>query len=353
MFFLSELEHQTELCVAMELESERLGEVASKSANKLLPANSQDGQEVDSTLELQVFLPSGRSEAISFPLSDKIGDLKIAAQRSLGQSFLRLTSDDGRLLNPAESLQVAGLKNGDSITAIAQRPSLCASSGAFALWCFGGEEIVAWGHPSFRGDIAAVQHQLRNIQQIVATEAAFAAVLADGSIVTWGDSGHGGNSTALQDQLRNVRQLCAARFAFAAILADKTVVTWGSRTFGGDSTAVRDQLRDVQQIHAMGTAFAAILADGSVVTWGIVTWCGYSIGVEDQLSNLQQTQATGTAFAAILSDGSVVTWGNPNTGGDSTSVQDQLRNVQQLSATESAFAAILGDGSVVTWGVRR
>ena len=48
----------------MELESERLGEVASNSAHQFLQANSQDGQEVDITLELQVFLPSGRSEAI-------------------------------------------------------------------------------------------------------------------------------------------------------------------------------------------------------------------------------------------------------------------------------------------------
>ena len=64
----------------------------------------------------------------------------------------------------------------------------------------------------------------------------------------------------------------AVAAAFAAILADGSVVTWGHPDLGGDSSAVQDQLRNVQQVHgtsgAYSAAFDAILADGSVVTWG-------------------------------------------------------------------------------------
>ena len=87
-------------------------------------------------------------------------------------------------------------------------------------------------------------------------------------MVTWGYAGHGGDSSAVQDQLRDVQQIQASDGAFAAILGDGSVVTWGDADQGGDSSAVQDQLRDVHQIQASQAAFAAILGDGSVVTWG-------------------------------------------------------------------------------------
>ena len=68
--------------------------------------------------------------------------------------------------------------------------------------------------------------------------------------MTWGSALFGGDSTDVQDQLRSVQQIHATGAAFAAILADGSVVTWGDREFGGDSSGVRDQLRRVQQIKA-------------------------------------------------------------------------------------------------------
>ena len=53
----------------------------------------------------------------------------------------------------------------------------------------------------------------------------FAAIFGDGSVVTWGDSDCGGDSSAVQDQLKNVQQVQASNFAFAAILSDGSVVT--------------------------------------------------------------------------------------------------------------------------------
>ena len=52
-------------------------------------------------------------------------------------------------------------------------------------------------------------------------------VLADGSVVTWGNPDYGGDSNQVRDQLLNVQQVHATEVAFAAILADKSVVTWG------------------------------------------------------------------------------------------------------------------------------
>ena len=137
--------------------------------------------------------------------------------------------------------------------------------------------------------------------------------------------------------------------AFAAILCDGSVVTWGNAN-GGDSSAVQDQLKDVQHIQASGGAFAAILGDGSVVTWGSADCGGDSRAVQHQLRKVQHIQASHPAFAAILADGSVVTWGHARQGGDCSAVQDRLKDVQGIQAQWGTFAAILADGSVVTWG---
>ena len=47
------------------------------------------------------------------------------------------------------------------------------------------------------------------MQQIQATDGAFAAILEDGSVVTWGDARSGGDSSAVRDQLRGVQQIQA------------------------------------------------------------------------------------------------------------------------------------------------
>ena len=94
----------------------------------------------------------------------------------------------------------------------------------------------------------------------------FVARLGDGSVVTWGHGASSGDSSAVRDQLRNVQQIQASNGACAAILGDGSVVTWGHEDDGGDSSAVQDELQNVQQIQANRCAFAAILGDGSVVT---------------------------------------------------------------------------------------
>eukprot|EP00435_Cladocopium_sp_Y103_P001321 s3583_g1.t1 len=342
--------------------------------------------------------PSMTSELTQYNIY--LAEDSIGLVRSL---YANLSYESLNLSVPAETNRsdhsywlAAGIQDGDHITAIAQQKAqLAATGGAFALWRRGGDRVVtwgdtgcgrevsvvqailadgsvvAWGHPNDGGDSSAVQDQLSNVQQIQATDSAFAAILTDGSVTTWGDPDSGGDSSAVQDRLRNVQQIQSTARAFAAILADGSVVTWGDPDSGGDSSAVQDQLRnvqriqatlsvwgicsnhqlsDVKQVQATDRAYAAILTDGSVVTWGHPEWGGDSAAVQDQLRNVQQIQSTARAFAAILADGSVVTWGHPEWGGDSAAVQDRLRNVQQIQSTARAFAAILADGIVVTWG---
>jgi hypothetical protein len=75
-----------------------------------------------------------------------------------------------------------------------------------------------------------------------ATDVAFAAILADGSVVTWWNPQSGADSSGVKAQLKGVQQVLATGRGFAAILADGSVVTWGDRTFGGDSSAIAAQV---------------------------------------------------------------------------------------------------------------
>ncbi|CAE7541235.1 unnamed protein product [Symbiodinium sp. CCMP2456] len=86
---------------------------------------------------------------------------------------------------------------------------------------------------------------------------AFATLVGDGSVVSW----HSVDSSAVQHQLKNLQQIQASYSASAAILGDGSVVTGGSADHGGDSSAVQDQLRGVQQLQASYSAFGAILGD--------------------------------------------------------------------------------------------
>ena len=64
-------------------------------------------------------------------------------------------------------------------------------------------------------------------------------IVPGGSVITWGDNKTGGDSSAAQDQLKNVQQIQATSAAFAAILGDGSVITWGNPNKGGDSSAAQ------------------------------------------------------------------------------------------------------------------
>ena len=220
-------------------------------------------------IQTHVALPNGHVELLALLPSSTVQDVRTKAQRAFGKKHLRLITAKNRVLvDFKQTLEEAEIEDGECITALVLQPQLAATNSAFALWCHGDKAIVTWGDADCGGDSSPVRDQLKGVQQIQATDDAFAAILEDGSVVTWGHRRHGGDSSAVRDQLRGVQQIQGTDRAFAAVLADGSVVSWGDPRYGSDSSAVRDQLRGVQQIQATDDAFAAILEDRSVVTWG-------------------------------------------------------------------------------------
>ena len=105
---------------------------------------------------------------------------------------------------------------------------------------------------------------LRDVQQIQASDHAFAAIRGGGSVVTWGNATFGGDCSAVQDQLTNVSRskllFMHLRQSWAMDLSSPGVMT---TVHGGDSSAVQDQLRDLQQTAACDP----LVCMGSQVPW--------------------------------------------------------------------------------------
>ena len=64
-----------------------------------------------------------------------------------------------------ESLQAAGIQEGDCLTAVVQQPKMTATEQAFVVWCCGGNKVASWGASDSGGDCSTVQDQLKNVQQ--------------------------------------------------------------------------------------------------------------------------------------------------------------------------------------------
>eukprot|EP00439_Symbiodinium_sp_Y106_P033664 s700_g4.t1 len=208
--------------------------------------------------------------------------------------------------------------------------------------------VVAWGEDGRH----EMWEQLRNVRDIQATESAFVALSA-GSVVAWGHPLYGGVLEERLQGLHKVQQIYATDGAFAAVMEDGSVVAWGDALSGGDVNVpepVHEQLHDVQSIAASAAAFAALRADHTVVTWGCPELGGDSSAVRAQLRDVTQVCASAMSFAALRADGSVVAWGNAHFGGSCGAVQGQLRDVQHLGASANAFVALVADGSLIAWG---
>ena len=165
------------------------------------------------SLTFEVSLISGKAVSLQAHGDDSVESLMVRAQRALGVGRGRLMDSAGSILDGAAPLKTARYK--EPVRLQIRRVDMCCGKQAFAA-ILGDGSVVSWGAAG--GNSSAVQDQLKNVQQIPATDGAFAAILEDGSIVTWGDAGYGGDSSAVQDQLKNVQQIQATQSAFAAIL---------------------------------------------------------------------------------------------------------------------------------------
>ena len=134
-------------------------------------------------LQVTVALPSGYSEKFSIAQFSTVGDLTRLAQKRFQRGFLRLVAADHQVLNPHLILQETGLGDENHYTAIVQEAKLAAAAKAFALFCPGGDRVIAWGEREEGGDNSIEWNLLKGVQQVQATREAFAAILADGSVV--------------------------------------------------------------------------------------------------------------------------------------------------------------------------
>ena len=305
---------------------------------------------------------------------------------SNAQAFAVLKNDKsvvawGNAINGGDISKVTGLNDVEEIYSTAT---------AFAAVKDDGS-VVTWGNPYYGGVIPTnlvieldgknENGENKDVVSIFATNTAFAALRADGSVVTWGDANSGGNSTAdatLAKQLdgiddtKDVTKIFSTNTAFAALRVDGSVVTWGNAAYGGNSTLFNTDLVDVQKIYSNDVSFSA-LTSSSLLWWGssgtygsisssLTQLDGVALDTKPQPNGVFKTPldgvaikeiySTGTAFAALRADGSVMTWGNVDAGGDSSVVKDALakHNVTQIFSTYNSFAALRKDGSVITWG---
>ncbi|CAE7656923.1 HERC1 [Symbiodinium sp. KB8] len=298
------------------------------------------------SMSVHVGLLSGHSCVVDTDAALTVGELRRKVQQKLQIGVSAFVDDSGQLLQEDQSLSEAGLQDGCRVTAAASSVKLLGSRmcKAFALLRPEGS-VITWGAA---GELC--RGEMRNVEHIAASVAAFAAVQEDGKVVCSGEPWAGSDCSSVSEQLRHIKTVRASSTAFAALTELGTVVTWGSKSSGGDSQAVAEQLTGVVDIVSSWSAFAAIREDGSLVTWGDVYRGGDSRPVQKELRNVCHVAGTLMSFAALRKDGSVVTWGEEWSGGDNTAVTDALQGVQTIVASSRAFAAITEHGRVITWG---
>ena len=96
---------------------------------------------VSEMLQLNVSFPSGRSEKLSLLQSSKVGDLKVLAQKLFQCGFLKLVTANNDMMDPAKSLQAAGLQEEDHLTAIAIPVKVAATDQSYRI-------VVLWREPA-------------------------------------------------------------------------------------------------------------------------------------------------------------------------------------------------------------
>ena len=105
---------------------------------------------------------------------------------------------------------------------------------------------------------------INSVSHIYANRFYFAAFTPEATLI-WGL----GTKCKYFPGVNDVKQVQATQAAFAALLKDGSVVCFGDEEFDGDASLARLPLNDVQQIHGADDVFTAVQRDGMVRTWGL------------------------------------------------------------------------------------
>jgi alpha-tubulin suppressor-like RCC1 family protein len=234
---------------------------------------------------------------------------------------------------------------------------------AFAVLTSTGA-VITWGEATYGGDSSSVHVSLMSdVVEVVAGEAGYCAIKADGHLVTWGVNvvTTGVDQYAAIPYVLSAGSVVANEGAFAGVdVTTGRVISIGSKFVGGDvlgdafCNGYSQQLSaGVRSIAASAAAFAAVKTDGSVYVWGNkYAGAGAGASAEDvaALGAVKSVVATRAAFAAILATGGVIAWGDRMGGGDTSAVATALSGVHHIVASRYCFVAFKKDSSVVVWG---
>ena len=208
--------------------------------------------------------------------------------------------------------------------------------------------LVAWGDPDY-GGVTDLPDALdgKEVASVVANEAAFAALLTDGSVVTWGQGSYGGDSSYVAsaldgtDDAKDITSIVASGNGFAALRADGSVVSWGSGLLEDDMDGIQSTLDgdvDVVKIIANDGAFAAIDADNNVYGWGNLEYGGNTNGVD--------MSSSGNGIRLIVSGNAIQTRGSGTLSGVEVLLESVgAEDVTVTSAADGTFEFEFANGT--------
>lgn len=178
--------------------------------------------------------------------------------------------------------------------------------------------------------------------------------LTNNNTIVWGNQGMGG-LTGYADT-KNLTKVVASDTAFSAINADGSIVSWGFKTASKHEQDIT--LKNAQYIVTAGSTYAALNDEGGVQTWGTPLNGGY---IPEDIrasisSGVTSVRSTGCSILAIKDDQSVVTWGGLSNSIDGIDVPDSLcglgadelnlSNVKDATGSAQAYALLKNDGTV-------
>ncbi|WP_324011212.1 RCC1 domain-containing protein [Aeromonas hydrophila] len=273
--------------------------------------------------------------------------------------------------------------------------------------------IHTWGLPD-ENDFNALSNKLppadvaerKDYILLTSNQDTFVALSNSGEVTAWGERRHGGNipPSILAEQIQSV---VPSDYAFAALSKAGKVYVWGSLN-GVKSGQELPISGNVVQLYGLSGGFIALTDEGIAYGIGdgiplksyptgnikkvistevfsgdaahknsmavlndagdVYVWGNYS-SKSPMISNVEDIVSNDKAYAVLLKNGDVSVWGDAKHGGEfkysfhtREYINDELKrettwtsitppkNVSKLVASSAAFAALGKDGSVTTWG---
>jgi len=253
--------------------------------------------------------------------------------------------------------------------------TIVSNSKAFAALKLNGN-VFTWGDDEFGGDSTKVKSELQSgvVQTIFSTRSAFAALSKNGKVITWGCPRGGGEVITVnnpfytgdsekQHELQfDVQSIVSTDQAFAALKLNGKVITWGMERYGGDSSEVEDELQsEVQSIVSTRYGFAALKSNGKVITWGPGYYSAkkgeravyFSSKLKNQLqSGVKTILCTEGFFAALKTNGKVITWGKRQSRfrkGDVSFLESGIISIEKVGTDKNTIRATKSDKSYIEW----